>query len=439
AAVVARGMGKSCVVGCGALHVHYAKGTLTVEGREPLKEGEWISIDGSTGEVIAGKVTTRSSEVVQVLIEKSMKPEASETFRNFDRLLGWADKIRKLRIRTNADTPNDSRVARLFGAEGIGLCRTEHMFFQEERISAVREMILAHDEHGRRKALAKLLPYQREDFIGILREMQGLPVTIRLLDPPLHEFLPQTDDQIHALAKEMNVSFEKLQSKVSQLHELNPMLGHRGCRLGITFPEIYDMQVQAIFEAACALKKEGVDAIPEVMIPLIGTTKELSILKENGQKVAREVIARTGVEVPVIIGTMIEIPRAALVADDIAKVAEFFSFGTNDLTQMTFGFSRDDIGTFLPEYLSKKILPRDPFESIDQVGVGQLVKIATERGRATNPKLKVGVCGEHGGEPDSIRFFRNVGLDYVSCSPYRVAVARLAAAQAELAAKASEA
>jgi pyruvate,orthophosphate dikinase len=439
AAVVARGMGKSCVVGCGSLRVDYAKGSLSVEGRDPLKEGDWISIDGSTGEVLSGKVTTRSSEVVQVLIENSMKPEASETFRNFTRLLGWADKIRKLRIRTNADTPNDSRVARLFGAEGIGLCRTEHMFFQEERISAVREMILSRDEEGRRKALAKLLPYQREDFIGILRAMQGLPVTIRLLDPPLHEFLPQSDDQIHALAKEMKVSFEQLQQKVHQLHELNPMLGHRGCRLGITFPEIYDMQVQAIFEAACALKKEGVDAIPEVMIPLIGTTKELSILKENAQKVAREVIAKTGVEVPVIIGTMIEIPRAALVADDIAKVAEFFSFGTNDLTQMTFGFSRDDIGTFLPEYLAKKILPRDPFESIDQVGVGQLVRIATERGRATNPKLKIGVCGEHGGEPDSIRFFRNVGLDYVSCSPYRVAVARLAAAQAELAAKASEA
>jgi pyruvate,orthophosphate dikinase len=438
AAVVARGMGRPCVVGAGALKVDYSKGELRSEGHEPLEEGDWVSIDGSTGEVMGGKLATRPSEVVQVLLEGSMKPEDSETYRNFDRLLKWADEIRTLGIRTNADTPNDARVARLFGAQGIGLCRTEHMFFAEERILRVREMILARDEKGRRRALAELLPFQAGDFEGIFRELAGMPVTVRLLDPPLHEFLPQTEAQISAVAREMNWGFVELRNKVNQLHELNPMLGHRGCRLGITYPEIYEMQVRAIFQAACKVKKEGLDVFPEVMIPLVGTIKELQLTTEMTHRVAREVIAETGVEVAYLVGTMIEIPRAALVADKLAEAAQFFSFGTNDLTQMTFGYSRDDAGTFLPEYVDKKILPRDPFESIDQEGVGQLVRLGTERGRGANPKLKVGVCGEHGGDPDSIRFFRSCDFDYVSCSPYRVPIARLAAAQAELEHKAYE-
>ena len=438
AAVVARGMGRPCIVGAGALRVDYAKGELRSEGHEPLEEGDWVSIDGTTGEVIGGKLATRPSEVVQVLIEGSMKAEESETYRNFDRLLKWADEIRTLGIRTNADTPNDARVARLFGAEGIGLCRTEHMFFAEERILRVREMILARDEKGRRKALEELLPYQAGDFEGIFRELAGMPVTVRLLDPPLHEFLPQTEVQISSVAREMNWGFVELRNKVSQLHELNPMLGHRGCRLGITYPEIYEMQVRAIFQAACAVKKDGIDVHPEVMIPLVGTTKELQLTTEMTHRVATEVMKETGVKVDYLVGTMIEIPRAALIADKLAATAEFFSFGTNDLTQMTFGYSRDDAGSFLPEYVEKKILPKDPFESIDQEGVGQLVRRGTDDGRAANPKLKVGVCGEHGGDPDSIRFFRACGLNYVSCSPYRVPVARLAAAQAELEQKAYE-
>jgi pyruvate,orthophosphate dikinase len=375
---------------------------------------------------------------VQVLLEGSMKAEESETYRNFDRLLKWADDIRTLGIRTNADTPNDARVARLFGAQGIGLCRTEHMFFAEERILRVREMILARNEEGRRKALGELLPFQKGDFESIFRELAGMPVTIRLLDPPLHEFLPHTEAQISTVAREMNWGFVELRGKVNQLHESNPMLGHRGCRLGITFPEIYEMQVRAIFQAACEVKKEGVDVRPEVMIPLVGTTKELQLTGDMVRRVAAEVIAENGVEVEFLVGTMIEIPRAALIADKLGELAQFFSFGTNDLTQMTFGYSRDDAGTFLPEYVDKKILPKDPFESIDQDGVGQLVRLGTERGRSTNAKLKVGVCGEHGGDPDSIRFFRTCNLDYVSCSPYRVPVARLAAAQAELQQKAYE-
>ena len=432
AAVVARGMGRPCVVGAGSLRVDYQKGELRSEGHEPLEEGDWLSIDGTTGEVIGGKLATRPSEVVQVLLEGSMKPEESHTYRNFDRLLKWADEIRTLGIRTNADTPNDARVARLFGAAGIGLCRTEHMFFAEERILRVREMILARDEKGRRRALDELLPFQKSDFEGIFRELAGMPVTVRLLDPPLHEFLPQTESQISSVAREMNWGFVELRNKVSQLHEQNPMLGHRGCRLGITYPEIYEMQVRAIFQAACDVKKDGVEVCPEVMIPLVGTVKELQLTGEMVRRVAAEVMKEAGVDVAFLVGTMIEIPRAALIADQLGQTAEFFSFGTNDLTQMTFGYSRDDAGTFLPEYVDKKILPKDPFESIDQEGVGQLVKIGTERGRSTNEKLKVGVCGEHGGDPDSIRFFRSVGLNYVSCSPYRVPVARLAAAQAEL-------
>ncbi|MEO6260697.1 MAG: pyruvate, phosphate dikinase, partial [Thermoanaerobaculia bacterium] len=438
AAVVARGMGRPCIVGAGGLRIDYARGELRTDGHEPLEEGEWISIDGSTGEVFSGKIDTRPSEVLQVLLEQSMKPEDSEVFRNFDRLLKWADEIRTMGVRTNADTPNDARVARLFGAAGIGLCRTEHMFFAEERILRVREMILARNEAGRRSALDKLLPYQRADFEGIFRELDGLPVTIRLLDPPLHEFLPQTEGQISTLARDMGWGFVELRAKVNQLHETNPMLGHRGCRLGITFPEIYEMQVRAIFQAACDVTKDGIDARPEVMIPLVGAMKELEITAEMVRRVAAEVIAERGVDVPVIVGTMIEIPRAALIADQLAAVAEFFSFGTNDLTQMTFGYSRDDSGSFLPEYVDKKILGKDPFESVDQEGVGQLVRMGTERGRSVNAELKVGVCGEHGGDPDSIRFFRGCNLNYVSCSPYRVPVARLAAAQAELESQAFE-
>jgi pyruvate,orthophosphate dikinase len=438
AAVVARGMGRPCVVGAGSLRVDYGKGEVRSEGHEPLEEGDWLSIDGSTGEIIGGELPTRPSEVVQVLLEESMKPEQSETYRNFDRLLKWADEIRTLGIRTNADTPNDARVARLFGAQGIGLCRTEHMFFAEERILRVREMILARNEAGRRKALDEILPFQKADFEGIFRALDGLPVTVRLLDPPLHEFLPQTEAQISSVAREMNWGFVELRNKVSQLHELNPMLGHRGCRLGITYPEIYEMQVRAIFQAACDVKKDGVDVRPEVMIPLVGTTKELQLTSEVVRRVAKEVMDEAGVEIEFLVGTMIEIPRAALIADKLAETAEFFSFGTNDLTQMTFGYSRDDAGSFLPEYVDKKILPKDPFESIDQEGVGQLVRIGTERGRGANANLKVGVCGEHGGDPDSIHFFRSVGLNYVSCSPYRVPVARLAAAQAELERKAYE-
>ncbi len=432
AAVVARGMGRPCVVGAGNLRVDYGKGELRSEGHEPLEEGDWLSIDGTSGEIIGGKLATKPSEVIQVLIDNTMQPSESETFRNFDRLLKWSDEIRSLGVRTNADTPKDARVARLFGAAGIGLCRTEHMFFAEERILRVREMILARDEKGRRHALDQLLPFQQADFEGIFRELAGLPVTIRLLDPPLHEFLPQSEQQISAVARDMGWGFVELRAKVNQLHESNPMLGHRGCRLAVTYPEIYEMQVRAIYLAACTVKKEGIDARPEVMIPLVGTVKELTILTEMVRRVGAETLKANGVDLPVIVGTMIEIPRAALVADKLGEVAEFFSFGTNDLTQMTFGYSRDDAGTFLPEYVDKKILKKDPFESIDQEGVGQLVKLGTERGRGANANLKVGVCGEHGGDPDSIRFFRTCGLNYVSCSPYRVPVARLAAAQAEL-------
>jgi pyruvate,orthophosphate dikinase len=432
AAVVARGMGRPCIVGAGSLTVNYQRGELRAGNHEPLEEGDWISIDGSTGEILSDQLPTRPSEVVQVLLEESMKPEDSEVYRNFDRLLKWADEIRTMAVRTNADTPQDARVARLFGAKGIGLCRTEHMFFAEERILRVREMILARNEAGRRKALDQLLPFQKADFEGIFRELAGMPVTVRLLDPPLHEFLPQSEGQISAVARDMGWGFVEMRAKVNQLHETNPMLGHRGCRLGITFPEIYEMQVRAIFQAACDVKKSGVEVFPEVMIPLVGTVKELQLTTDMVRRIAAETFEERGVKVDFLVGTMIEIPRAALIADKLGELAEFFSFGTNDLTQMTFGYSRDDAGSFLPDYVNMKILPKDPFESIDQEGVGQLVKLGAERGRSTNEKLKVGVCGEHGGDPDSIRFFRSCNLNYVSCSPYRVPVARLAAAQAEL-------
>jgi len=415
AAVVARGMGKCCVSGCGALEIDYAKRKMKVEDIV-LKEGDYISIDGSTGEVMLGKVATVEPEVTG----------------KFGTIMQWADEIRKLKVRTNADTPHDAKVARNFGAEGIGLCRTEHMFFEGDRIKAVREMILADTYEGRKKALDKLLPMQREDFYGIFKAMEGFGVTIRLLDPPLHEFLPHDLETQKEMAKELGITVDEVKAKVEELHEFNPMLGHRGCRLGITYPEITEMQARAIFEAACQLVKEGVDVKPEVMVPLVGHVKELIMQKDIIVKTAEAVMKEMGVKVDYMVGTMIEVPRAALTADEIAKVAEFFSFGTNDLTQMTFGFSRDDAGKFLKEYVDKKILPNDPFRILDRDGVGQLVKMAFEKGRSVNPKLKLGICGEHGGEPSSVEFCHMVGLDYVSCSPFRVPIARLAAAQAAI-------
>ena len=417
AAVVARGMGKCCVAGCGDIKVDYANGIFTAKNGVVVKKGDIITLDGSLGEVMLGAVPTVSPQLTG----------------DFAQLMQWADKFRTLKVRTNADTPHDSRVAREFGAEGIGLCRTEHMFFDAERIAAVREMILSEDLEGRERALAKILPMQKGDFIGIFREMKGLPVTIRLLDPPLHEFLPQEEKDIEELSRTMKVPVSSLKHKVEFLHEFNPMLGHRGCRLGLTYPEIYDMQVRAIMEAACELvKNEGFSIVPEIMIPLIATVKELSVLKKNAVTICDDVIARYGVKVEYLIGTMIELPRAALTADEIAVEAEFFSFGTNDLTQTTFGLSRDDAGSFLPFYVDHGILPEDPFVSLDQNGVGKLVKMACELGRAARPGIKLGICGEHGGDPASVIFCHKVGLDYVSCSPFRVPIARLAAAHAAL-------
>ena len=431
AAVVARGMGKPCVVGCGELEVDYRKGTVTVNGRT-LNEGDFISIDGTTGEVIQGEVETMPSEVIQILIQGKGRVEDSLICRNFSRLVGWAEKGKRLGVRTNADTPHDAAVARSLGAKGIGLCRTEHMFFDEDRIMAVREMIVAETTAAREKALAKILPMQRSDFEGIFEAMDSLPVTVRLLDPPLHEFLPHEHDAQQELAESLGITLDALQQRIESLSEMNPMLGHRGCRLGITYPEIYRMQVRAIFEAAVNCKKKGVNAVPEVMIPLIGFKAELSYLKELLVEEIEAVFAEAGQRVDYLMGTMIEVPRAAVTADEIAEVAEFFSFGTNDLTQMGLGFSRDDAGVFISDYLGKRIFPQDPFQSIDVKGVGELVKIAVEKGRATNSKLKLGICGEHGGDPDSVHFCHGVGLDYVSCSPYRVPVAILAAAQASL-------
>lgn len=417
AAVVARGMGKCCVSGCGDIKVDYQQNQFTTRGGQIINEGDIVTLDGSTGEVMLGQVPT-------------VQPELTGDFGN---LMTWVDKYRRMRVRTNADTPHDSKVAREFGAEGIGLCRTEHMFFEGDRVTAVREMILASDLEGRKAALVKILPMQKGDFLGIFREMKGLPVTIRLLDPPLHEFLPHGDSEIEELAKVLDVSPRILKDKVESLHEFNPMLGHRGCRLGITYPEIYDMQVQAIMEAACELvKDEGFDIVPEIMIPLVGHVKELAILKANAIRVADEVVARYGVKVEYLIGTMIELPRAALTADEIAAEAEFFSFGTNDLTQTCFGLSRDDSGKFLPYYVEQEILPNDPFVAIDQSGVGELVRMGCEKGRAARSDIKLGICGEHGGEPSSVIFCHKIGLDYVSCSPFRVPIARLAAAHASL-------
>jgi pyruvate,orthophosphate dikinase len=432
AAVVARGMGKPCVVGAEELDVDVRERKLRAGGIT-LEEGDEISIDGTTGEIIAGALPTRPSEIQQVLVEKTLSPERSAVARRFLRLMEWADRARKLRVRANADTPHDAALARAFGAEGIGLCRTEHMFFAENRIAAVRSMILAEDERGRRRALARLLPMQRRDFEGIFKAMDGLPVTIRLLDPPLHEFLPTEASQFRALSRQMGVPERLLREKAAHLREVNPMLGHRGCRLGLTYPEIYEMQVRAILEAAASCEARGIRVLPEIMIPLVGSLREFTDLRGRIEEVAREVAKKKGRAVPFTVGTMMEVPRACLIAEPLGREADFFSFGTNDLTQMTFGFSRDDIGKFLPRYLEQRILPRDPFEAVDEPGVGRLVRLAIEEGRRGNPALKIGVCGEHGGDPTSVGFFHRAGLDYVSCSPYRIPVARLAAAHAALA------
>ncbi len=415
AAVVARGMGKCCVAGCSAIIVDYQNNCFKVAGKT-FNKGDIITLDGSTGEVFIGKIATITPELTG----------------DFGKFMIWADEFRRLKVRTNADTPHDAAVARDFGAEGIGLCRTEHMFFEEERIKAVREMILADTLEGRELALAKLLPSQKSDFIGIFKAMDGLPVTVRLLDPPLHEFLPQNEDDIKELATIMGVSLAALKERTEALHEFNPMLGHRGCRLGVTYPEIYAMQVRAIMEAACEATRDGVTVIPEIMIPLVADVNELKFLKERSVIICDQIISDYGVTLEYLIGTMIELPRAALTADVIAQEAEFFSFGTNDLTQTTYGLSRDDAGKFLPEYIDKKIFKTDPFVSIDIDGVGALIEIGVTRGRTTRPNLKVGICGEHGGEPASVAFCHRTALDYVSCSPFRVPIARLAAARAAL-------
>ncbi len=431
AALVARQMGKVCVAGCEALSIDYARGEIQVE-KHVLKEGDWISVDGSSGEVIRGEIRTLPSEVLQVLTGSALDARSSRVYQQFAKLMKWADKARRLGVRTNADQPDQAQIAMAFGAEGIGLCRTEHMFFKGDRIRAVQEMILAEDEAGRRRALAKLLPMQKEDFKGILKIMGRLPVTIRTLDPPLHEFLPKREEDIAELARNMNTPLETLKNKVKVLHEFNPMLGHRGCRLGISYPEITEMQARAIFEAACELRREGRDPFPEVMIPLVGSRQELHVQREIIERVARETMEAYGVRVRYLVGTMIELPRACLVADEIAAEAEFFSFGTNDLTQTCLGLSRDDAGKFLPTYVVQGLFSQDPFVSIDRDGVGGLMRIAMEKGRRARKGLEIGICGEHGGEPRSVAFCHEIGLDYVSCSPYRVPIAKLAAAQAAL-------
>jgi pyruvate,orthophosphate dikinase len=415
AAVVARGMGKCCVAGCESIKVNEKEQYFTVKDVK-INKGDYITLDGSTGEVFLGQIAVVDAELSG----------------NFGIFMEWVDEFRKLGVRANADTPKDAEVARKFGAEGIGLCRTEHMFFNGERIKAMREMIAAGNVEGRKKALAKLLPMQKEDFIGIFKVMQGLPVTIRLLDPPLHEFLPTEEDDIREIAKELGMSYEDMKSTIVSLHEINPMLGHRGCRLSITYPEICDMQARAIFEAAAELTKSGLKVIPEVMIPVVGIVNEVKVLKKQIVGIAQLVMKEYGIEFEYKVGTMIEVPRACITADEIAGEAEFFSFGTNDLTQLTYGFSRDDFGKFLPDYLEKGILEKDPFAVLDQTGVGSLIKIAIEKGKSVRKDLKVGICGEHGGEPSSVEFCANSGLNYVSCSPYRVPVARLAAAQAAI-------
>ena len=415
AAVVARGMGKCCVSGAGELVINEHDKTVSIHGKT-FHEGDEITLDGSTGEVFAGAL-------------RVIDPELSG---DFEKLMTLTDKYKTLGVRTNADTPADAIMAKRFGAEGIGLCRTEHMFFAEDRIKAVREMILSEDEEGRRKALAKILPFQKSDFYELMKTLEGMPVTIRFLDPPLHEFLPQEAAQIAELATELNVSVEHLNEKIHGLHEFNPMLGHRGCRLVVTYPEIAEMQTEAVISAACELKKEGIDARPEIMIPLVGFKAELDFNTEIVRRIASETMAKYGMEIEYKLGTMIEVPRGAVTADKVAETAEFFSFGTNDLTQMTLGFSRDDAGKFIKEYVNQNIFEKDPFQTLDQEGVGELVKIAVAKGKATRPNIKLGICGEHGGDPKSIEFCHNAGLTYVSCSPYRVPIARLAAAHAAL-------
>ncbi|MBT5078018.1 MAG: pyruvate, phosphate dikinase [Candidatus Marinimicrobia bacterium] len=420
AALVARGWGKCCIVGCSSLNIDFHNKKLNI-GNSILNEGDWVTLNGSLGNIYDG--------------ELSLKTPNLDQNKDFKKLMILADRKRKMEIRTNADSPEDAIQARKFGAEGIGLCRTEHMFFEPERISPMREMILAHDEKARRKAVMKLLPFQRDDFYGILKVMSPHPVTIRLLDPPLHEFLPHTEEQIEKLSNEMGILASEIKSRVTALHESNPMLGHRGCRLGVMYPEITEMQSRAIFEATAQLVKEGQKPFPEVMIPLVGSAPELEHQKKVVNQLAKEVMQNKNVNFKYLVGTMIELPRACVTADEIAEHAQFFSFGTNDLTQTTFGFSRDDVGSFMPQYLDSGIIKNDPFQSIDQEGVGELVKLGVQKGRSTNSKLKIGICGEHGGDPESITFFHKIGLNYVSCSPFRVPVSRLAAAQATIESK----
>ncbi|HXT10620.1 MAG TPA: pyruvate, phosphate dikinase [Candidatus Angelobacter sp.] len=431
AALVARQMGKVCVCGAAALQIDYAAKTLYVDGAT-YREGDYLSISGTVGEVYPGEIKTAASEVVQVLVEKSLDPKDSPTYQMFKKLMDWCSKTTRLQVRTNADTPEQTANAVAFGASGIGLCRTEHMFFEGDRIDAMREMILAENVGDRKKALAKVLPYQREDFVGIFKELKGLPATIRFLDPPLHEFLPHDEASQNDLAQKMGVPVERIKQRVAELHEFNPMLGFRGCRLGIVYPEISEMQSRAVFEAAAEVQKAGIKVKPEVMIPLVGFKRELDLQVEVVHRVAKEVMKEKGVKLSYLVGTMIEVPRGALTADEIAQTAEFFSFGTNDLTQTCLGMSRDDSGSFLPPYTEAEIVKKNPFASIDQTGVGQLMKIAVEKGNATRPGIKLGICGEHGGDPDSVKFCHRIGLTYVSCSPFRVPVARLAAAQAAL-------
>jgi pyruvate,orthophosphate dikinase len=432
AALVARQMGKVCVCGATGIQIDYQKRTLTANGTT-LNQGDYISIDGTAGEVFAGEVTTAPSEIVQVLVDRTLKPKQSLTYREYEKLMKWVDEFRTLGVRTNADTPEQAKNAIAFGAEGIGLCRTEHMFFEGDRIDAVREMILANTKSARETALAKLLPYQRADFAGIFTALNGLPATIRFLDPPLHEFLPQEKAQQLDLAHKLHVTTDEIARRVDELHEFNPMLGHRGCRLGVVYPEISEMQARAIFEAAAEVQRKGTKVHPEIMIPLVGFPRELKLQIDIVRRVAGEVAKAKKTKFKYLVGTMIEIPRAALVADEIARDAEFFSFGTNDLTQTTLGMSRDDSGSFLPAYAELDIVETNPFASIDQKGVGQLMEMTRDRGRKTRPDIKLGICGEHGGEPSSVKFCHRIGLNYVSCSPFRIPIARLAAAQAAIA------
>jgi len=432
AALVARQMGKICVCGAAEVQINYTKRTMKIDSLN-FKEGDYLSIDGTTGEIFPGEVKTAPSEVVQGLLENKVAAKRSRTYKNFTQIMAWCAKATKMQVRTNADTPGQVKNAVAFGATGIGLCRTEHMFFEGDRIDAVRQMILAESEADRRKALKKLLPYQRKDFEGIFKALNGLPGTIRLLDPPLHEFLPHDGKQINDLAKKLKVKSAEIKQRVSELHEFNPMLGHRGCRLAISYPEIAEMQARAILEAAANVQRKKIKVNPEIMVPLVGFKKELELQAEIIHRVAKEVSKEKGVKLNYLVGTMIEVPRGALTANEIAETAEFFSFGTNDLTQTTMGMSRDDSGSFLPNYEEEEIVTDNPFAVVDQTGVGQLMEIAAAKGRATRKKIKLGICGEHGGEPSSVKFCHKLGLNYVSCSPFRVPVARLAAAQAALA------